>query len=100
MTSVLDPACVTCNMPQGSALILFLFTGSLPQLNAELDDKLSMRPLELDASGYFIILLDKDNREIVAEHYTNTINKNGKWASLCCDDSRFLIYLAGLTINK
>lgn len=41
----------------------------------------SSRWLELDPSGYFIIKIDRDAKEIVADHYTNTINKNG----LACD---------------
>ncbi|GMH36504.1 hypothetical protein BSKO_04372 [Bryopsis sp. KO-2023] len=55
--------------------------GSVPGLDAKLDDELSMRPLDLDESGYFIIRLDREAKDIVAEHYTNTINKNG----IACD---------------
>jgi dihydropteroate synthase len=35
----------------------------------------------LDPAGYFIIYLDRSDKSIVAEHYTNTINKNG----VACD---------------
>ena len=50
----------------------------VPRLDAGLDDELSKRPLSLDAAGYFIIKLDRDTKEIVADFYTNIINKNGK----------------------
>ena len=49
----------------------------VPRLNAELDDELSKRPLSLDAAGYFVIRIDRQHNEIVADFYTNTINKNG-----------------------
>ncbi|KAG2441376.1 hypothetical protein HYH02_009967 [Chlamydomonas schloesseri] len=42
-----------------------------------LDDKLSWRPLQLDPAGYYIIKLDREAREIVAEHYSNNINDKG-----------------------
>lgn len=47
------------------------------RLDGELDDRLSMRPLELDPLGYFIVSIDHTNKDIVAEHYTNTINDKG-----------------------
>lgn len=50
----------------------------LERLHPEVDDFLSRRPLNLDAAGYFIIWVDYDTAEIVAEHYTNTINKDGE----------------------
>lgn len=50
----------------------------LDRLNPEVDDHLSRRPLNLDAAGYFIIRVDYDAAEIIAEHYTNTINKDGE----------------------
>jgi hypothetical protein len=50
----------------------------VPRLDSELDDELSRRPLELDSSGYFLIKLDRQAREIVAEYYTNIINKDGE----------------------
>ncbi|KAK9824597.1 hypothetical protein WJX72_011592 [[Myrmecia] bisecta] len=37
--------------------------------------------MELDPAGYFLIAVDRQSREIVAEHYTNTINSNG----VACD---------------
>lgn len=45
------------------------------------DDKLSNRFIELDPKGYFIIYLDRTNRLICADHYTNTIDEKG----LACD---------------
>jgi hypothetical protein len=50
----------------------------LDRLHPEVDDHLSRRPLNLDAAGYFIIRVDYDAAEIIAEHYTNTINKDGE----------------------
>jgi hypothetical protein len=50
--------------------------------NKELDDSLSMRPLQLDECGYFIIQIDRENGVIVAEHYRNVINEQG----LACDE--------------
>lgn len=49
----------------------------VPRLNARVDDELSNRALVLDPAGYFIIKLDEDKKEIVAEYFTNTINKHG-----------------------
>ncbi|KAG2437230.1 hypothetical protein HXX76_005893 [Chlamydomonas incerta] len=42
-----------------------------------LDDKLSWRPLQLDPAGYYIIKLDREARELIAEHYSNNINEKG-----------------------
>lgn len=53
-------------------------SNEVPRLNPELDDTLSSRSLTLDPSGYFLIKLDRTEKEIVAEFYTNIINKNGK----------------------
>eukprot|EP00884_Botryococcus_braunii_P018577 jgi/Botrbrau1/5402/Bobra.182_1s0006.1 len=53
----------------------------VPRLRRELDDSLSNRHIDLDPAGYFIINVDRTTQEIVAEHYTNTINKNG----VACD---------------
>ena len=50
----------------------------LPRLDAALDDRLSLRPLQLDAAGYFIIKLDRDSQELVADFYTNFINDQGE----------------------
>eukprot|EP00270_Netrium_digitus_P013266 TRINITY_DN4384_c0_g4_i1.p1 TRINITY_DN4384_c0_g4~~TRINITY_DN4384_c0_g4_i1.p1 ORF type:complete len:225 (-),score=51.99 TRINITY_DN4384_c0_g4_i1:91-726(-) len=47
----------------------------------QLDDDLSCRPLDLDPSGYFIIRVDWQTRQLVAEHFLNVINSNG----LACD---------------
>lgn len=52
-------------------------TRALPALSRKLDDQLSKRPLELDAAGYYIVKLDPDAKEIVAQYYTNTVNKDG-----------------------
>lgn len=49
----------------------------VPRIDSKLDDKLSMRPLTLDDAGYFIIKIDRAQNEIVAEYFTNIINKNG-----------------------
>ena len=52
----------------------------VPRIDPALDDELSKRPLNLDAAGYFIIKIDRDANVIVADYYTNTINKNGETA--------------------
>ena len=52
-------------------------THALPQLNRGIDEDLSKRPLKLDAAGYFLIKVDRDANELVAEHFTNLINKDG-----------------------
>lgn len=57
----------------------------LPWLDKPLDDELSNRWLDLDPMGYFIIKLDRDQRLIVADHYTNTINKNGALVGFIAD---------------
>lgn len=49
----------------------------MPRLDAALDDRLSQRPLQLDAAGYFIIKLDRDSQELIADFYTNFINDKG-----------------------
>jgi len=41
------------------------------------DDRLSRRAIALDPSGYFLISLDRNAGDIVAEHYSNTINDQG-----------------------
>lgn len=48
-----------------------------PQMDKEFDDTLSQRPLELDPAGYFIINIDNDEKIIIVEHYSNTINDQG-----------------------
>ncbi|MCA1904068.1 MAG: DUF4346 domain-containing protein [Cyanobacteria bacterium KgW148] len=42
-----------------------------------LDEELSLRPLDLDPAGYFIIYIDRENQLLVAEHYLNQINERG-----------------------
>jgi hypothetical protein len=46
-----------------------------------LDDRLSSRPLSLDAAGYFLVKADHAAGVIIARHYGNTINAAG----LACD---------------
>lgn len=61
----------------------FTVVHSLHRADAVLDDKLSQRWIDLDPQGYFIIKVDKSTNEVIAEHYTNLINKDG----LACDPS-------------
>ena len=49
----------------------------LPQADKLHDDELSRRDLQLDDMGYFIIFLDRENSNIVVDHYKNTINEHG-----------------------
>lgn len=42
-----------------------------------LDEALSQRFIALDPSGYFLIRVDSERQELVAEHYGNTINEQG-----------------------
>ncbi|MBC6418317.1 MAG: DUF4346 domain-containing protein [Prochloron sp. SP5CPC1] len=42
-----------------------------------IDKELSLRHLDLDPAGYFIIYLDTDAGLICAKHYTNVINDRG-----------------------
>jgi dihydropteroate synthase len=44
---------------------------------AAIDDKLSQRHIDLDASGYFIIYLDRPAGLINAKHFTNVIDQRG-----------------------
>ncbi len=44
---------------------------------AAIDDKLSQRHIQLDASGYFIIYLDREAGLINAKHFTNVIDERG-----------------------
>ncbi|MYF36073.1 MAG: DUF4346 domain-containing protein [Synechococcus sp. SB0678_bin_12] len=48
-----------------------------PQQRRRHDDHLSRRAIALDPSGYFLISLDRNAGEIVAEHYSNIINDRG-----------------------
>lgn len=62
-----------------------IFYGLMSQVlmvdTTALDEKLSQRFIELDPGGYFIIYLDRDQKRICADHYTNTIDDRG----LACD---------------
>lgn len=49
----------------------------VPRWDTALDDELSKRPLDLDAAGYFIIKVDREAGELVADFYTNFINEQG-----------------------
>ncbi|MFI0403117.1 MAG: DUF4346 domain-containing protein [Cyanobium sp.] len=42
-----------------------------------LDDSLSQRFIVLDPFGYFLIHIDSQQQELVAEHYGNTIDERG-----------------------
>lgn len=42
-----------------------------------LDEALSKRFIDLDPAGYFLIRLDREAGELVAEHFSNTINERG-----------------------
>ncbi len=46
-------------------------------MTKSIDDELSKRDLALDPAGYFIIYIDRENKLLVAEHYTNEINDQG-----------------------
>ncbi|QNI56521.1 uncharacterized conserved protein UCP037673 [Synechococcus sp. BIOS-E4-1] len=45
---------------------------------SSIDDQLSQRFIELDPSGYFLIKLDTDVGELVAEHYSNDVDERGR----------------------
>jgi hypothetical protein len=47
----------------------------------ELDNTLSSRHIDLDPGGYFLIYLDRDQHQICAKHFGNTINEQG----IACD---------------
>ncbi len=42
-----------------------------------LDEELSQRFIALDPSGYFLIKLDRQAEELVAEHYGNDVDERG-----------------------
>ena len=42
-----------------------------------LDEGLSQRSIDLDPAGYFLILVDFEAAELVAEHYGNGIDERG-----------------------
>lgn len=48
-----------------------------PTQRRELDDQLSQRFIALDPAGYFLIKLDRDTGELVAEHYANGVDERG-----------------------
>ena len=48
-----------------------------PQQRRRHDDRLSRRAIALDPCGYFLIRLDRNAGEIVAEQYSNVINDKG-----------------------
>lgn len=43
----------------------------------ELDERLSQRFIALDPAGYFLIRIDRDAGELIAEHYSNDIDARG-----------------------
>ena len=42
-----------------------------------LDERLSQRFIALDPAGYFLIKLDREAGELIAEHYSNAIDERG-----------------------
>ena len=42
-----------------------------------LDEGLSQRFIALDPAGYFLIKLDREAGELIAEHYSNAIDDRG-----------------------
>ncbi|XLQ12161.1 MAG: DUF4346 domain-containing protein [cyanobacterium endosymbiont of Epithemia adnata isolate EadnSB Bon19] len=42
-----------------------------------IDNELSKRFISLDPGGYFIIYLEREDKLICAEHFTNVINEQG-----------------------
>ena len=42
-----------------------------------MDNDLSNRYIELDPNGYFIIKIDFEKKQIILEHYLNTIDQEG-----------------------
>ncbi|MEY3462614.1 MAG: hypothetical protein RLZZ468_392 [Cyanobacteriota bacterium] len=48
-----------------------------PIQRRELDDQLSRRFIALDPAGYFLIKLDRQAGELIAEHYGNGIDERG-----------------------
>lgn len=47
------------------------------QQRRQLDDQLSQRFIALDPAGYLLIRVDAEAAELVAEHYSNTIDARG-----------------------
>ena len=52
-------------------------SASLLAASTALDDGLSQRTIDLDPAGYFLILVDHEAAELVAEHYGNGIDERG-----------------------
>ena len=48
-----------------------------PEQRRSLDAHLSNRTIDLDPAGYFLIRIDRDAGDIVAEHFGNAINAEG-----------------------
>ncbi|MGB7563268.1 MAG: DUF4346 domain-containing protein [Prochlorococcaceae cyanobacterium] len=48
-----------------------------PSDRQRLDDGLSRRFIALDPAGYFVIRVDMESGELVAEHFSNAINDQG-----------------------
>jgi hypothetical protein len=48
-----------------------------PPTRQQLDDQLSQRFIALDPAGYFLIRIDRQAQELVAEHYGNGIDGRG-----------------------
>ncbi|MCP9928988.1 DUF4346 domain-containing protein [Cyanobium sp. CH-040] len=48
-----------------------------PSQRRELDEQLSQRFIALDPAGYFLIKLDREAGELIAEHYGNGIDERG-----------------------
>jgi dihydropteroate synthase len=48
-----------------------------PSQRHELDERLSQRFIDLDPAGYFLIRLDREAGELIAEHYGNAIDERG-----------------------
>ncbi|MFM8277277.1 MAG: DUF4346 domain-containing protein [Cyanobium sp.] len=43
----------------------------------QIDEQLSQRFIALDPAGYFLIRVDQEAQELVAEHYSNGIDERG-----------------------
>jgi len=48
-----------------------------PSQRRELDERLSQRFIALDPAGYFLIRLDRQEGELIAEHYANGVDERG-----------------------
>jgi dihydropteroate synthase len=48
-----------------------------PSQRRELDERLSQRFIALDPAGYFLIRLDRQAGELIAEHYANGLDERG-----------------------